>query len=39
MNAIAGQTAEIMAEASRDIASLAAQTDSLGDLVGEMKQV
>jgi methyl-accepting chemotaxis protein len=38
MNAIAGETAGIMAESSRDIASLAAQTDSLGNLVGEMKQ-
>jgi methyl-accepting chemotaxis protein len=38
INAIADETAGIMAESSRDIASLAAQTDSLGDLVGEMKQ-
>jgi methyl-accepting chemotaxis protein len=38
VNAIADETAKIMGEASRDIASLAARTDSLGDLVQEMKQ-
>jgi methyl-accepting chemotaxis protein len=38
VNAIADETAKIMGESSRDIASLAARTDSLGDLVQEMKQ-
>jgi methyl-accepting chemotaxis protein len=38
VNALAARTVEIMGEASRDVASLASQTDSLGVLVDEMKR-
>jgi len=38
VNALASRTVEIMNEATRDVASLASQTDSLGDLVDEMKR-
>jgi methyl-accepting chemotaxis protein len=38
VNAIADETAKIMGESARDIASLATRTNSLGDLVNDMKQ-